>query len=649
MLERNGCSADDWARVLVGEAFTPHSCAQVHFSGDVCLAYFDERITLPGGVSRPSGIYQAHLHNCSIGPNVLIQHIGEYIAGYDIGARSIVMNVDRLAVTGTTSFGNGQRVSVLNETGGREVLITDLMTAQTAYLCAFYRHDTALIQALERLALRYVSEVSSAHGSIGEEVEIRSCHTIENVRIGDCARLIGVSRLSDGSILSNRTAPVFVGHNVVAEHFILHSGSALDTGATIGRCMLGQGSSLKHLFSAHDSLFFANCQGENGEACAVFAGPFTVSMHKSSLLIAGYFSFLNAGSGSNQSNHQYKLGPIHQGIVDRGSKTTSDSYVLWPSHIGPFSLVMGRHVHHVDSSDFPFSYLIEQNNLSYLSPAINIRSVGTIRDAKKWPARDRRPEGGRNDMINYNLLSPYTVGKMLRGRSTLLQLSQLLGNSNKQEIVYRNMHIRGEALERGVELYRLAIIKFLGNSLITRLQGGVFHSDSQICEWLRPDSTRGLGMWVDLCGLLAPKAEVMRLIEAVKSGTIADLDTLNRGFAQLHNEYYTLEWPWAYEALCQWYGLGDGDWSRERVLAIVAEWEEAVVSLDRMLYNGARKEFDMSVRVGFGLDSEEECRAEDFANVRGEFDDNPFVREVLGHIERKQDLARRVRAQIVMD
>ena len=76
---------------------------------------------------------------------------------------------------------------------------------------------------------------------------------------------------------------------------------------------------------------------ENGEACAIFAGPFTVSMHKSSLLIAGMYSFLNAGSGSNQSNHMYKLGPIHQGIVERGSKTTSDSYILWPARVGAFS------------------------------------------------------------------------------------------------------------------------------------------------------------------------------------------------------------------------------------------------------------------------------------------------------------------------
>ena len=100
--------------------------------------------------------------------------------------------------------------------------------------------------------------------------------------------------------------------------------------------------------------------------------------HKSTLLIAGMFSFMNAGSGSNQSNHMYKLGPIHQGTMERGAKTTSDSYILWPARVGAFSLVMGRHVNHADTSNLPFSYLIEQRNTTYLVPGVNLRSVGTF-------------------------------------------------------------------------------------------------------------------------------------------------------------------------------------------------------------------------------------------------------------------------------
>ena len=69
-------------------------------------------------------------------------------------------------------------------------------------------------------------------------------------------------------------------------------------------------------------------------ACSIFAGPYTVTHHKSTLLIAGLYSFMNAGSSSNQSNHMYKLGPVHQGILERGTKTTSNSYIVFPARIG---------------------------------------------------------------------------------------------------------------------------------------------------------------------------------------------------------------------------------------------------------------------------------------------------------------------------
>ena len=111
---------------------------------------------------------------------------------------------------------------------------------------------------------------------------------------------------------------------------------------------------------------FQQLPGRERGGVRYFAGPYTVTHHKSTLLIAGMFSFMNAGSGSNQSNHMYKLGPIHQGTLERGAKTTSDSYILWPARVGAFSLVMGRHVNHSDTSNLPFSYLIEQNNTTYL-------------------------------------------------------------------------------------------------------------------------------------------------------------------------------------------------------------------------------------------------------------------------------------------
>jgi len=274
-----------------------------------------------------------------------------------------------------------------------------------------YRHKSAAIEKIERMTIEYSEHVNSETGIIGRNSVICNCNTIRNTIIGPFSVIDGAIKLNDGSINSCQEDPVSIGPGVIMDHFIVCSGSTVNDSTLIEKCFIGQGCILSKHYSAENSLFFANCGGYHGEACSIFAGPYTVTHHKSTLLIAGIFSFMNAGSGSNQSNHMYKLGPIHQGIVERGSKTTSDSYLLWPARIGPFTLVMGRHYKNIDTSSLPFSYLIESNDESILVPGINLRSVGTIRDAQKWPLRDVRKDPLKIDQINFNLLSPFTSGK----------------------------------------------------------------------------------------------------------------------------------------------------------------------------------------------------------------------------------------------
>ena len=496
-LSCQGCTASDWQRILVAPDFKTDFIHHTRFSGDVCLGVFEHEFILDGGVPKHSGLNYVTLHNCRVGNNTLIENIPNYIANYNIGEECFIQNANLIVTEGYSSFGNGTQVAVLNETGGREVPIFNELSAHLAYIIALYRHYPPLTEKLKSIIARYTEQVSSDRGTIGNRVRIINTGTIRNVAIGDDATIDGASRLKNGSINSNKSAPVKIGHNVVAEDFIISSGASVTDGAALIRCFVGQACHLGHLFSAHDSLFFSNCQGENGEACAVFAGPYTVTMHKSSLLIAGMFSFLNAGSGSNQSNHLYKLGPIHQGIVERGSKTTSDSYILWPAKIGAFSLIMGRHVSHPDTSDLPFSYLIEQNNQTYLVPAVNLRSVGTIRDAQKWPKRDKRTDSHRLDCINFNLLSPYTIQKMLRGTEVLRTLQEISGETS-EEYSYQSAHIKSGALKKGIQYYAMAINKFLGNSIIKRLENIPFHSNEEIRARLQPDTEKGNHGWIGL-------------------------------------------------------------------------------------------------------------------------------------------------------
>lgn len=637
ILKKQQCMSDDWSSIDVAKGFNPEHIFHTRFSGKIRMGVFEKSFTLPGGFKKHSGLRHVSLHNCTLGNNVLIENVSNYIANYSIGNDTFIQNVNVILVDGKSSFGNGTEVSVLNETGGREVPIYNKMSAHLAYIIAMYRHRPILIEKLKKMIDDYASDVSSETGYIGENVSIINTGTIKNVCIGDCCTINGTSKLENGTINSNSADPVTIGCNVMADDFIISSGSHISDGVVMLRCFIGQGCSLSHLFSAHDSLFFSNCQGENGEACAIFAGPYTVSMHKSSLLIAGMFSFLNAGSGSNQSNHMYKLGPIHQGIVERGSKTTSDSYILWPAKIGAFSLVMGRHVRHPDTSALPFSYLIEKGSETYIVPGVNLRSVGTIRDALKWPKRDNRKDPVKLDCINFNLLSPYTIQKMLTAIDVLRSLQKSSGETS-EVYSYQSACIKNSSLAKGIILYSKAINKFLGNSIIKRLEKTHFNSNQEIRKRLQPTIEGGSGEWLDLSGLIAPKAEIDKLISDIENGIITSLETIHSTFAELHKNYYDLEWTWAYEVMQKWYGKSISKITAEDITEIVNIWKDAVVSLDEMLYADAKKEFSMTAKTGFGIDGNSQQKNTDFEQVRGAFDSNPFVQTVNKHIEDKTNL-----------
>ena len=641
-LEAHLCTAADWDMIEVSEDFSPEHVRNTRFSGRIRMGAFRKEFALPGGMRKHSGLYHATLHNVVVGDDCCIENVKNYIANYTIGHDTFIENVDIILTDGTSSFGNGVEVSVLSETGGREVAIHDRLSAQTAYIMALYRHRPEMISRLKEMVAHYVEGVSSDMGTIGSDVVIVDSGYIKNVKVGDCCKIEGASRLKNGSINSTYDAPVHVGVGVIGDDFIISGGACVEDGVTFSRCFIGQACKLGHNYSATDSLFFANCQGENGEACSIFAGPFTVTHHKSTLLIAGMFSFMNAGSGSNQSNHMYKLGPIHQGIMERGAKTASDSYILWPAKVGAFSLVMGRHVSHQDTSDLPFSYLIEQQNVSFIMPGANLKSVGTIRDAKKWPVRDRRTGNDRLDQVNCNLLSPYTIQKMLNGISVLKRLQEISG-VNSDIYSYQSGKIKNTSLRNGLKFYGMAIDKFLGNSLITRIMNSEFESIEDLRKALVPTSEYGEGDWVDISGLIAPKNAVLDLLDDIQNGVLTDVEAVNVRFADMHAKYYRYEWKWAYRVIREYYGTDLSTASAEDLQAIVRRWKESVTGLDNMIYDDARKEFSLSAMTSFGADGDEAQMREDFMQVRGSFfEADPFVASVKEHIKVKSALGERV-------
>ena len=548
VLKQNNCWAEDWTSVNVGENFKPNFMHRVMLYGEVNIGGFDKNVEVSQGFVKHSGINNATLRNVTIGDDCLIENIGNFINNYTIGDDCYISNISTLETTEGATYGEGNLVSVLNEVGeGNVILFSDLNSQLAAFMVKHFS-DKELKERIRQLIKTDIDTKMPERGRIGNNVKIINTKEITNCVINDFCEVNGASRLSDCTLLGSIHGNVYIGTGVIAENSIIAEGASVINSVKIQDCFVGEACQLSNGFTASASVFFANSYMSNGEACAAFCGPFTASHHKSSLLIGGMFSFYNAGSATNFSNHAYKMGPMHWGILERGSKTASGAYLLMPATLGTFSVCFGKLMHHPNTRNLPFAYLIADGDKMFLIPGRNITTVGLYRDIKKWPKRDLRAMENRKSIVNFDWLSPYSVGEVLKGKKILENLSEVTGD-NVSQYLYHEYIIPSSSLHKGIKYYDIALRIYMG-AVLKR----VLKLDPAITP---PTTHIGEGDWDDLSGLLLPVSEEQRIIDDLKDGTISDILTLLKRFEDINANYRDYQWAWTYKMVCDSYHIDE--------------------------------------------------------------------------------------------
>jgi len=643
-IEKQGCVADDWKKVKFKEPVEVSHFQNVRFSGKNKLGIFDADVELAAGMIHPAGVYFSWLHNATVEDNSLILNVGR-LMNYSVGHDAILQNINSISVEGKSTFGNGTEIEILNEAGGRSLKIFDKLNAQIAYLMVLYRDKSKMISQLDNLVDKYVGSIEKNTGTVGNSVQIQNTSIVKNVNVGAHASIQNATRLENGSIISNENASVFIGDKVIAEHFIVQSGSKIDGGAMLSNCFVGQAVKMGRQYSAENSAFFANSELFHGEAVALFAGPYTVTHHKSTLMIAGLFSFFNAGSGTNQSNHLYKLGPVHQGIVERGAKTGSFSYLLWPSRVGAFTAVIGKHYANFDASDLPFSYISEEDGKSALTPAMNLFTVGTRRDSNKWPARDKRRDSNKRDLIIFDLFNPYTIGKVLKGIKILRELGE--SATKKQEFVnYHGLQIKRLLLKTTAKYYEMAVKIFIGESVIDQLQSlKKSVTFAEIQRSLKPQVNSD-SEWIDMAGLIVSKHSVNELLTSLEEGKFNTVSKLNSALKDLYCGYEKQSWGWCAHLIEQRLDTKIEEITAEQLLDIVNDWRDNNIKLNNMIMKDALKEYDSNAQTGFGIDGDDEVKKLDFEAVRGTSEENNFIQDLKADTEHVENVTTEITRMI---
>ena len=582
ILENNNCWAEDWSKIeVVDDGFQPKYLHRVIFYGDIRLGAFEKNVEVSKNFFKHSGINDATLRNVTIGNNCLIEKIGNYINNYIIGNDCLIANVSVMETTEGATYGQGNVISVLNEAGDGNIIIFPELSSQFAALMVKHFKDKVLKNAIRRLVSEEIARLTPAVSTMGNNVKIVNSKDITNTIIHNDCEISGASRLSDCTILSSEHANVYIGTGVICENSIISEGSSIINSTKIQDCFIGETCHIANGFTASQSVFFANSYMANGEACAAFCGPFCVSHHKSTLLIGGMYSFYNAGSATNFSNHAYKMGPLHYGILERGCKTASGSHIVMPATIGSFSVCFGKITNHPDTTAFPFSYIIAYNDKPYIVPGRNIVTVGLYRDIRKWHKRDLRPQGTQKSIINFEWLSPFTAFELFRGKHNLEMLKRTCG-INSDSYIYKGYTIKASNLDKGIRLYDIALHIYIGEMLKKAKLLDIFD---------KPLEQDSINVWNDLGGLILPDFEEQRILEDIKSGLLETIEDVNDRFKEINANYYRYAWDWTRFLIKSCYS--SKEITEDIEAQIVKDYNDALKTWISEIHKDAEKEYSM--------------------------------------------------------
>jgi len=572
-LQRQGCAADDWSRIHVSCETDLARIRNVHFGGDIRLGRFRGEKILPGGLRFRAGIYDAVLYNCTVGDDALIRNVHQGISDYDIDHDVVICDVSSMTVNGETSFGNGQLVHVLREDETISVPIYDRLSSNIAFLLAALRHQPDVKARIKRLIDQYVASVTAGRGRIGAHATVLNCGVLANVRIGPSAQVCGALKLTNCSLNSTSASPVVIGEGVILCDSIVSSSTTVNGAAIVTNSFLGQGVKVGRQFSMQDTLVFANSEFYHGEARSSLAGPFTVSHHKSALLIATQTSFFNAGSGSSQSNHAYKAGPVHQGLLERGCRVRSSSHLVWPSRVGAFTTVAGRHKSGFDTTDFPFSHLVEIGGRSRLIPGINLTRIGIWRDVRKWKSRDRRAGADRLDLVHIEAFSPYTVAKMMRARNLLDNLRKTIP-AHQAYADFAGVSIKREHVVRGKKIYSKALERYLAERIVEKLESIPPQTDlvEALSNATFRRSPRELD-WCDIGGFYTPADGMQQLATKLASNGFNDVQELQSAMRELWQRFESDSWEWLFNAWLDGIGKTPDELTENDLVVVVRTWK----------------------------------------------------------------------------
>ncbi|GAA0542197.1 DUF4954 family protein [Chitinophaga japonensis] len=672
ILVRNDNTSDDWNCIFVAEEFNPQLVQHCHFFGMVRIGKLEPYFLEFHNLRLPVGLYNSTICACDFGDNVVV-HNANFLSHYIIGNEVIIANVNEMATTDHSKFGNGiikdgeqENIRIwlelCNENGGRSVMPFDGMLPGDAYLWTRNRDDAALQQQFKAFTEKQFDKKRGYYGMVGDRSVIKNCKIIKDVTIGSDAYLKGANKLKNLTINSMAGAASQIGEGCELVNGIIGYGCRVFYGVKAVRFIMASHSQLKYGARLINSYLGNNATISCCEVLNSLIFPAHEQHHNNSFLCAALvMGQSNMAAGATIGSNHNSRGADGEVIAGRG---------FWPglcvslkhnSKFACFTLIAKGNYMQELNIPVPFSLVLnsEHDNTLKIMPGYWFlhNMYALARNSWKYVDRDKRTD--KTQLIEYDYLAPDSVEEMIasmplmetavakawyalqpgqkpempgepalqkKGRQLLLQEPEAVARLTVLATDMENSQRKVQLLkvDKAYPLFRELVVLYGIRNLLTHMDASGINSFASLQAFAR---TAKRGPWINVGGQLMKATTVEELKTRIKKGRINSWPQMHEAYVQIGEQYTADKLQHAVASMLHIQGIT----AKELTPAVFKHnLQQSVYTLGWLtesIYRSREKDYQNPYRK-MAYENEAEMEA-----VVGKLADNGFIQETITELK----------------
>ncbi len=631
MLIHNRNTSDNWNNILVSEKFAPSLVKNCKFFGLIRIGELQPYYKEFHNLRLPVGIYNSTIISCDLGDNICIDNV-HYLSHYIISKDVMIANVNEMATTDYSKFGNGiikegedeknrTWVEVCNENGGRSILPFNGMLPGDAYMWSRYRAEDGLMDQFKKFTQKELDDKRGYYGKVGERTVIKNCGIIKDVWIGSDAYLKGANKIKNVTINSDAARKSQIGEGCELVNGVIGFGCRIFYGVKAVRFIMASHSQLKYGARLINSYLGNNSTISCCEVLNSLIFPGHEQHHNNSFLCASLImGQSNIAAGVTIGSNHNSRSPDGEIQAGRG---------FWPglcvslkhnSKFASFTIIAKGDFPAELNIPIPFSLISNDitNDQLVVMPAYWFMYNMYALERNAWKYRDRDKRTEKIQLIEYDYLAPDTINEIFDAVKILDGLPlETDGSAFIKGWENTGRKTRIIKVKDSSNMYK-ELIKYYGVcTLINHLKENNF-TDFEAFKKSLPVKIQRTE-WLNIGGQLMQTSSVKKLKSDVIADRLQSWNGVHDRYREEGKTYGHDKLEHAFASLCEQLNITVKQFTPELFKSLLAE---AIITKEKItagIYKAREKDYSNPYRKMVYENNDE------MNKVLGKLEDNSFI------------------------